>query len=221
MRILVVEDEKYLAQALGRGLSRQGYPVDLAFDGEAALDMAEINAYDLVVLDLNLPKVDGVEVCRRLRASGSTAGILMLTARSGLDDRVSGLDTGADDYLLKPFHFPELLARVRAVLRRDGVPRSSILRAGDMVLDPNAMKLFVGTVEIALTSKEFGILEYLIRSAGRVVSQEELLEHVWNEDANMFTQTIKVHINNIRKKLAEAGGQDKIATIKGRGYLVS
>jgi DNA-binding response OmpR family regulator len=221
MRILVVEDEKDLAQALGRGLSRQGYPVDLAFDGEAALDMAEINAYDLVVLDLNLPKVDGVEVCRRLRASGSTAGILMLTARSGLDDRVSGLDTGADDYLLKPFHFPELLARVRAVLRRDGVPRSSILRAGDMVLDPNAMKLFVGTVEIALTSKEFGILEYLIRSAGRVVSQEELLEHVWNDDANMFTQTIKVHINNIRKKLAEAGGQDKIATIKGRGYLVS
>ncbi len=221
MRILVVEDEKDLAEALGRGLTRQGYPVDLAFDGESALDMAEINNYDLIVLDLNLPKVDGIEVCRRIRASGSAVGILMLTARSGLDDRVSGLDTGADDYLIKPFHFPELLARVRAILRRDGEQRSSILRAGDMVLDPNAMKLFVGDAEIALTSKEFGILEYLIRCAGRVVSQEELLEHVWNDDANMFTQTIKVHINNIRKKLADAGGPDRISTIKGRGYLVS
>jgi len=124
MRILVVEDEKALAEALGRGLSRQGYPVDLAFDCESALDLAEINNYDLIVLDLNLPKVDGMEVCRRVRASGSSAGILMLTARSGLDDRVSGLDTGADDYLIKPFHFPELLARVRAILRRDGEQRS-------------------------------------------------------------------------------------------------
>jgi DNA-binding response OmpR family regulator len=221
MRILVVEDEKAMADALVHGLSRQGYSVDAAYDGEAALELSEINNYDLIVLDLNLPKVDGVEACRRIRASGATTGILMLTARSGLDDRVSGLDTGADDYLIKPFHFPELLARVRAVLRRDGEQRSVILRSGNMVLDPNSMKVFVGTKEVPLTAKEFGILEYLLRNAGKIVSQEELLEHVWNDDANIFTQTIKVHMNNIRKKLGEAGDKGMISTIKGRGYLIS
>jgi DNA-binding response OmpR family regulator len=221
MRILVVEDEKALADVLAHGLSRQGYPVDVAYDGEAALDLNEINNYDLVVLDLSLPKVDGMEVCRRLRASGSSTGILILTARSGLDDRVSGLDMGADDYLVKPFHFPELLARVRAILRRDGEHRNVILRCDDLVLDPNSMKLFLDETEIPLTSKEFGIFEYLMSNAGRVISQEELLEHVWNEDANLFTQTIKVHMNNIRKKLDAAGGGDRISTIKGRGYLIS
>ena len=221
MRILIVEDEKAMADALAHGLSRQGYSTDVAYDGEAALELAEINNYDLIVLDLNLPKVDGVEVCRRIRATGSKTGILMVTARSGLDDRVTGLDTGADDYLIKPFHFPELLARVRAILRRDGESRSVILRAGSLVLDPNSLKVYLDSVEVGLTSKEFGILEYLLRNAGKVVSQEEILEHVWNDDANMFTQTIKVHINNIRKKLAESGDENRIATIKGRGYLIS
>jgi len=220
MRILVVEDEKELADAIARGLTRQGYSVDVAYDGEAALLLAEVNSYDMVVLDLNLPKVDGLEVCRRMRTSGSTTGILMLTARSTLDDRVKGLDTGADDYLIKPFHFPELLARTRAILRREGGQRSIILRNGNLVLDPNTLKAFVGEIEITLTAKEFGILEYLMRNVGRVVSQEELLEHVWNEDANMFTQTIKVHINNIRKKLASAGAKEPISTIKSKGYLI-
>lgn len=220
MRILVVEDEKVMANALVTGLSRQGYSTDVAYDGEEALNLAEINKYDLVLLDLNLPKIDGIEVCRRLRASGDSTGILMLTARSGLDDRVLGLDIGADDYLLKPFHFPELLARVRAILRRDGENRDVILRSDDLVLDPNSVKLFLNGTEIPLTSKEFGILEYLMRNVGRVVSQEELLEHVWNEDANLFTQTIKVHINNIRKKLANVGGIGRISTIKGRGYII-
>ncbi len=220
MRILVVEDEKVMANALVTGLSRQGYSTDVAYDGEEALNLAEINKYDLVLLDLNLPKIDGIEVCRRLRASGDSTGILMLTARSGLDDRVLGLDIGADDYLLKPFHFPELLARVRAILRRDGENRDVILRSDDLVLDPNSVKLFLNGTEIPLTSKEFGILEYLMRNVGRVVSQEELLEHVWNEDANLFTQTIKVHINNIRKKLANVGGTGRISTIKGRGYII-
>jgi DNA-binding response OmpR family regulator len=221
MRILVVEDERVMADALAQGLSRQGYSVDAAYDGEAALDMAEVNAYDLVVLDLNLPKIDGVEVCRRLRTSNPPIGILMLTARSGLQDRVLGLDVGADDYVLKPFHFSELLARVRAVLRREGEQRSVILRHGDLSLDPNSMKVFYGPIMVNLTVKEFGILEYLLRNAGRVVSPEELLEHVWNNDANMFTQTIKVHINNLRKKLAEAGSGERIATIKGKGYIIS
>jgi DNA-binding response OmpR family regulator len=221
MRILVVEDEKDLTNALVIGLSRQGYSVDAAYDGESALRQAEINSYDLFILDLNLPKVDGMEVCRQLRQSGSTSGILMLTARSGLDDRVKGLDLGADDYLMKPFHFPELLARVRAILRRESEKHQVILRSDKLVLDPNAFKVYVGETEVALTAKEFGILEYLMRNVGRVVSQEELLEHVWNEDANMFTQAIKAHINNIRRKLERAGSDGCIATVKSKGYLIN
>jgi DNA-binding response OmpR family regulator len=220
MRILITEDEKDLADALARGLRQQGYAADIAYDGEQALVMAEVNDYDLIILDLNLPKVDGVEVCRRVRASGSPVGILMLTARSSLDDRVNGLDQGADDYLVKPFHFPELLARVRAILRREGETRHPILRIGDLVLDPNAIKGYFRGSEIAFTIKEFAVMEYLMRNAGRVISQEELLEHVWNEDTNMFTHTVKVHINNIRKKLSAAGAGDLISTVKGRGYLL-
>ena len=220
MRILITEDEKHLADALARGLRQQGYAADIASDGEEAMMMTEVNNYDLIILDLNLPKIDGVEVCHRIRAAGSPVGILMLTARSSLDDRVNGLDQGADDYLVKPFHFPELLARVRAILRREGETRDPILRIGDLVLDPNAIKGYYRGSEIVLTTKEFTILEYLMRNAGRVISQEELLEHVWNEDANMFTQTVKVHIKNIRSKLNTAGAGDLISTVKGRGYLL-
>lgn len=218
--MLVVEDEKELADALGRGLEQQGYAVDIAYDGEEALELFEVNGYDLILLDLNIPKIDGVEVCRQIRQSGSSTGILMLTARSGLDDRVNGLDQGADDYLVKPFHMSELLARVRAILRREGETRHTILRTGDLVLDPNAMRISFKDIEIPLTAKEFGILDYLMRNAGRVVSQEELLEHVWNEDANMFTHTLKVHINNLRKKLGTAGADDLITTVKGMGYMI-
>ena len=221
MRILVVEDEKPLADAITAGLTRQGYSADVVYDGEGAIRKAEINSYDLILLDLNLPKLDGIEVCRQLRAGGSVVGILMLTARGELDDRVTGLDTGADDYLLKPFHFPELLARMRAILRREADKKSTILRVGNVVLDPNTSRVLIGDKVTLLTAKEFGILEYLLRNAGRCVSQEELLEHVWNDDANLFTQSIKVHINNLRRKLSEAGAPEFIATIKGRGYLVS
>lgn len=220
MRILVVEDERDLADALARGLGRQGYAVDVAFDGEAALRAAEVNRYDLLVLDLNLPRVDGMEVCRQVRGAGSSTGILMLTARTGLDDRVEGLNQGADDYLVKPFHFPELLARVRAILRRKGEQRKTVLRVGELVLDPNAHRVSFRDSLITLTAKEFGILEYLMRNAGCVVSQEDLLEHVWSEDANLFTQSIKVHINNLRKKLDAAGGEGLISTVKGKGYMM-
>ncbi|OGO02752.1 MAG: DNA-binding response regulator [Chloroflexi bacterium RBG_13_53_26] len=220
MRILITEDEKDLADALATGLRRQGYAVDIAYDGEQALLLAEVNSYDLIILDLNLPKVDGIKVCSTLRGWGSSAGILMLTARAGLDDRIKGLDQGADDYLVKPFHFPELLARVRAILRREGDSRKPILRAGDLMLDSNALRASVKDTPVMLTAKEFGILEYLIRNAGRVVSQEELLEHVWGEEANAFTQSIKVHITNIRKKLSLAGGEGLISTMKGKGYLI-
>jgi DNA-binding response OmpR family regulator len=220
MRILVTEDEKDLADALVKGLERQGYAVDVAYDGEESLRLAEVNDYDLLILDLNLPKVDGMGVCQKLRDSGSSIGILMLTARAGLDSRVEGLDIGADDYLVKPFHFPELMARVRSILRREGEHRKPILRTGDLVLDPNTIRASVRDKQITLTAKEFGILEYLMRNVGRVVSQEEILEHVWSEDANMFTQSIKVHINNLRKKLDAAGGEGLISTIKGKGYLI-
>jgi DNA-binding response OmpR family regulator len=220
MRILVTEDERDLADALAKGLERQGYAVDVAYDGEESLRLAEVNDYDLLILDLNLPKVDGMEVCHRLRESGSSMGILMLTARSGLESRVNGLDIGADDYLVKPFHFPELLARVRAILRREGEHKKPILRIGDIVLDPNTIRAAVRDTQVTLTAKEFGILEYLMRNVGRVVSQEELLEHVWSEDANMFTQSIKVHINNLRKKLDGAGGVALISTAKGKGYMI-
>src|SRR5512136_953661 len=156
MRILVTEDEKDLADALAKGLERQGYAVDVAYDGEESLRLAEVNDYDLLILDLNLPKIDGMEVCRRLRDSGSSIGILMLTARAGLDSRVDGLDTGADDYLVKPFHFPELLARVRAILRREGAHKKPILRTGDLVVDPNTIRAAVRDTQVALTAKEFG-----------------------------------------------------------------
>lgn len=220
MRILIVEDEKDLASAIAKGLRKKGYAADVVYDGEEALFMTDVNDYDLVILDLNLPKVDGIEVCRNIRASGSPTGILMLTARSGLDDRIKGLDYGADDYLVKPFHFPELLARVRAVLRRKGEHRDTILRRGDLVIDPNTLNVYFRDSEINLTLKEFSILEYLMRNVGRIVSQEELFEHVWSEDANMLTQSIKVHINNIRKKLFAVGARDIVSTVRGRGYML-
>ena len=220
MRILITEDEKDLANAIARGLQKQGYATDIAYDGEEALFMLDVSDYDLVILDLNLPKVDGVEVCKRIRVSGSPVGVLMLTARSGLDDRIKGLEQGADDYLVKPFHFPELLARVRAILRRKGESRHIILRAGDLVIDPNTLKGYFRDSEIVFTVKEFSIMEYLMRNIGRIVSQEEILEHVWSEDANFFTQAIKVHINKIRKKLHAVGARDIISTVKGRGYVI-
>ena len=220
MRILVVEDEKELASAIARGLQKQGYAADVAYDGEDALFKAEVNDYDLIVLDLNLPKIDGIEVCRRLRAAGATTGILMLTARAAPDDRTAGLELGADDYLIKPFHFPELVARVRAILRRKGERRNVILRTGDLVIDANSLRCYLGEQQVSLTVKEFAIMEYLARNAGRIVSQEEILEHVWGEDTDMFTHSIKVHVKNIRKKLAAAGGESIITTVKGRGYVV-
>ena len=220
MRILIVEDEEDLANAISKGLRKQGYATDVAYDGQEALFMADVNDYDLLILDLNLPKVDGMEVCRNIRASNSTIGILVLTARSGLDDRVNGLNYGADDYLVKPFHFPELIARVRAVLRRKGEQRHTILRVGDLVLDPNTLKFYFQVSEVNLTVKEFSIVEYLMRNVGRIVSQEELLEHVWGEDSNLLTQAIKVHINNIRKKLRAVGADKIISTVRGRGYIL-
>jgi len=219
MRLLVIEDESDLAHALAKGLRHEGYAVDVALDGEQGCELGMINDYDLLLLDLNLPEMDGLEVCRRLRNSRPTLLILMLTARSKPDERVVGLDLGADDYLIKPFHFAELTARIRALLRRDIRVRAPLLHYQDLKLDPVARVVWKGNSRLELTSKEFGILEYLLRHMGEIVSQEVLLEHVWDMQTNPLTNTVRVHINSLRRKLADMAETPRyIETIINQGY---
>ena len=219
MRLLVVEDEADLAHALGKGLRQQGYAVDLAFDGMQGFELAGINDYDLLILDLNLPEMDGLEVCRRLRASQLSMLILILTARDRPDERIAGLDLGADDYLVKPFNFGELTARIRALLRRDMHVRSPLLQYKDLKLDLTARILWQDNRRLELTGKEFGIIEYLLRHQGEIVSQETFLEHVWDMEANPLTNTVRVHINSLRRKLQDMAETPRyIETIVGQGY---
>ncbi|MBE7519111.1 MAG: response regulator transcription factor [Thermoflexaceae bacterium] len=220
MRVLVVEDEEPITSAIERGLTKLGYAVDTAFDGAEALEKATVNSYDVICLDLNLPRIDGIEVCRRLREDRYTGSIIMLTARSGIRDRIEGLDTGADDYLVKPFAFSELAARIRAITRREGGLREPVLNTRGLELDPNTNRTRRDGREIHLTPKEFALLYYLARNEGRAVPQEELLEHIWDEHANPFTQTVKVHMNNLRRKLNEDFGEQLIETIRGKGYVL-
>ncbi len=220
MRVLVVEDEEPIASAIERGLTKLGYAVDVALDGVEALDKASVNNYDVVCLDLNLPKLDGVEVCRRLREDRFGGGIIMLTARSAIRDRIEGLDQGADDYLVKPFAFSELAARIRAVTRREGGLREPLINTRGLELDPNTNRVKRDSKEIHLTPKEFALVYYLARNEGRAVPQEELLEHIWDEHANPFTQTVKVHMNNLRRKLNEGFDEQLIETIRGKGYVL-
>ncbi|MGH2608279.1 MAG: response regulator transcription factor [Tepidiformaceae bacterium] len=220
MRVLVVEDEEPIASAIERGLTKLGYAVDVALDGVEALDKASVNNYDVVCLDLNLPKLDGVEVCRRLREDRFGGGIIMLTARSAIRDRIEGLDQGADDYLVKPFAFSELAARIRAITRREGGLREPLINTRGLELDPNTNRVKRDGKEIHLTPKEFALVYYLARNEGRAVPQEELLEHIWDEHANPFTQTVKVHMNNLRRKLNEGFDEQLIETIRGKGYVL-
>jgi DNA-binding response OmpR family regulator len=220
MRVLVVEDEEPIANAIERGLIKKGYAVDVAADGAEAIEKASVNNYDVICLDLNLPRIDGVEVCRRLRADRFNGGIIMLTARSGIRDRVEGLDEGADDYLVKPFAFSELEARIRAISRREGSLREPVIETRGLELDPNTNRARRNGQEIHLTPKEFSLVYYLARNEGRAVPQEELLEHIWDEHANPFTQTVKVHMNNLRRKLNEGFEDQLIETIRGKGYVL-
>ena len=203
MRLLVIEDEPDIASALEKGLRQIAYAVDMALDGERGSELALVNDYDLLILDLNLPGVDGLEVCRRVRAECPSLLILMLTARSRPDERVAGVDLGADDYLVKPFYFAELTAHVRALLRRDLRVRVPLLQYKDVKLDPAARVVWKGNRRVELTSKEFGILEYLLRHRGEIVSQEAILEHVWDMQTNPLTNTVRVHINSLRRKLED------------------
>lgn len=220
MRVLVVEDEEAIAGAIERGLIKQGYEVDVARDGAEALEMAATTNYDVICLDLNLPRVDGIEVCRRLREERFPGGIIMLTARSSIRERIEGLDQGADDYLVKPFAFSELAARIRAITRRDGAMREPIIETRGLELDPNTNRCRRDGKEIHVTPKEFALLYYLARNEGRAVPQEELLEKIWDEHANPFTQTVKVHMNNLRRKLNEGFEEQLIETIRGKGYVL-
>ena len=219
MRLLVIEDEPDIASALEKGLRQAGFAVDIALDGERGTELALIYDYDLLILDLNLPEIDGLEVFRRIRADHPSLLILMLTARSKPDERVTGLDLGADDYLVKPFYFAELIARIRALLRRDMRMHSALLQYKDVKLDPTARVVWQGNRRLELTSKEFGILEYLLHHQGEIVSQEALLEHVWDMQTNPLTNTVRVHINSLRRKLEDVAETPRyIETIIGQGY---
>lgn len=219
VRILVVDDEVDLAEAVSRGLRREGYAVDVANDGLEALDKAMINAYDLVCLDITMPGIDGREVCRRIRADvDPQPRILMLTARDGLEDRVAGLDEGADDYLVKPFAFPELSARVRSLLRRDSRSVSAVVSVGELELDDARHEARRGDRRLDLTAKEFALLRYFMLHAGEVISQESLLEHVWDEHADPFTNTVRVTVGTLRRKVSIGDEPPLIETVIGSGY---
>jgi len=218
MRILVVEDEHRLAAVLKQGLLEQGYAVDVAHDGEVGLGLAELEPYDLLVLDVMLPGLDGLALCRRLRAKGRHMPVLLLTARDAVDDRVTGLDSGADDYLTTPFAFRELLARVRALLRREGRSRDPLLRAGDLTLDPATREVRRGGRTVELTSKEYAILEYLLHHPNRVLTRTQIAEHVWDYDFVAMSNVIDVYIRSLRRKLDDNDESRLLHTVRGAGY---
>lgn len=218
MRVLVVEDERNLADAIARGLRRQGMAVDVAYDGDTGHEMSYVTRYDVVVLDRDLPGMHGDQICADLAASGALTRVLMLTASGSVDDRVEGLQLGADDYLPKPFDFTELVARVRALGRRATPPAPPVLSAGDLVLDPAKRSVTRSGEPVELTRKEFGVLEVLLSARGGVVSQEELLERVWDANADPFTTIVRTTIRTLRRKL---GDPPLIDTVVGSGYRIA
>lgn len=218
MRILLVEDEKILSKYIAKGLSNSGYAVDAVYDGEEALYEYSVNGYDLIVLDLNLPKKDGLEVLREIREKDADIKILILSARNKVDDRILGLDEGANDYLIKPFDFGELEARIRNLLRREFSQMPTVLSLADLHLDTGSRRVTYQGEEVSLTRKEYGILEYLMLHKNQVVSAEEVTEHVWNNEFDPFSSTLRYHIHSLKKKLNAVSGLDLIKTIHGQGY---
>ena len=218
MRVLVVEDELRMASLIRRGLAAEGLAADVAAKGEDALWLAEAHDYDAIVLDVMLPGLNGFETCRRLRANGVWAPVLMLTARDAVDDRVAGLDNGADDYLVKPFAFAELLARLRALARRGDPERPSVLGVGDLTLDPATREVRRGIVEIPLAAKEFALLETFMRRPGEVLSRLHLLEHAWDFAYDARSNVVDVHVRRLRQKIDEPFGRRSLETVRGAGY---
>jgi heavy metal response regulator len=221
VRILLVEDEPNAASLLAKGLREDAYAVDVAGDGEKALELAHTNDYDLIILDVMLPRKDGFQVCRELRAAGSAVPVLMLTARDAVEDRVEGLDSGADDYLSKPFEFEELLARVRALLRRKPALYREVLVVGDLSVDTRTRRVSRDGRELDLTAKEFALLEYLVRRAGEVVGRAEISEHVWDQSYDPFSKVIDVFIQRLRRKVDEGHDVKLIRTRRGEGYVLT
>jgi two-component system OmpR family response regulator len=218
VRVLVVEDEKKLGELLGRGLREEGYAADVTDRGEEALWMAKAVPYDAIVLDVMLPGVDGFEICRRLRRDAVWAPVLMLTARDGVDDRVEGLDAGADDYLAKPFAFEELLARLRALTRRVPVERPPVLEVGDLRLDPAAHRTWRGATELDLSAKEFALLELFMRRPGITLSRTQLLDGAWDIAFESRSNVVDVYVRYLREKIDRPFGRDSIETVRGVGY---
>ncbi len=220
MRILLVEDEKRVASFIQRGLKEEHFAVDVAHDGEKGIEMTSLSSYDLIILDLMLPERDGLAVCKEIRSRKNDVPILMLTARSGVKDRVLGLNAGADDYLGKPFAFEELLARVQALLRRKRSEKSPVLKVDGLELNQLTHKVRREEQEIELTSKEYALLEYLMLHAGQVVTRTMISEHVWNESFETFTNVIDVYVNYLRNKIDKGSDKPLIHTIRGTGYLL-
>ena len=221
MRLLVVEDEQRIADFIRRGLSEQGHAVDVAADGEEALDWAAIAEFDVIVLDIMLPIRDGIDVCRTLRARGLHTPILMLTARDAVEDRVLGLDSGADDYLVKPFAFAELLARIRALARREPAVAGTVLQVGDLTLKTATREASRDGEEITLTAKEHALLEYFMRHPNHVLTRTMIAEHVWSYDFDNATNVIDVHVRNLRRKIDDPFPTKLIQTVRGAGYRIS
>jgi two-component system, OmpR family, response regulator len=218
MRILIVEDEKKMAALIRRGLREEGFAVDVTERGEDALWMAAATEYDGIVLDVMLPGIDGFETCRRLRDDGVWSPVLMLTARDAVEDRVAGLDGGADDYLVKPFSFAELLARLRALARRGPVDRPTVLEVGELRLDPATRQVWRGDAEISLSAKEFALLEAFMRRPGEVLSRYQLLEHAWDYAYENRSNVIDVYVRYLREKVDRPFGAKSIETVRGAGY---
>jgi len=220
MRILLVEDERKIAHFIERGLKEEHYAVDVAYEGENAIYMAQANPYDLLILDIMLPGMDGITICRELRRNKIDVPILMLTAREKVQDRIKGLDSGADDYLTKPFAFEELLARVRALLRRKSGRTAALLRIADLELDRNSHRVRRADKEIELTAKEYSLLEYLLLNAGQVVTRTMICEHVWDIHFDSDTNVIDVYVNYLRNKIDKGFGSALIHTVRGMGYIL-
>ena len=221
MRLLVVEDDPKLARIIARGLREAAYAVDVSGDGRDAIAQAAINSYDAIILDIMLPGVDGLAVCRELRARAIKTPILMLTARDAIADRIAGLDTGADDYLTKPFDFGELLARLRALLRRPEALQPALIKIADLEIDSLAHSVTRAGVAIALTSKEYALLELLSRHAGQVVSRADIVAHVWDDNHDPFTNAVEVYVNRLRGKIDREPWKPLIHTRRGAGYILT
>jgi heavy metal response regulator len=220
VRLLVVEDESKVASFIKKGLGEEGYAVDLAADGEAGLAMALERVHDLIILDIRLPKMDGLQVLRMLRQDKVTTPVLLLTVRATIEDKVLGLDAGADDYLTKPFAFQELVARVRALLRRRAEAEPAVLRVGDLSLDPARRTVVLGGVKIDLTAREFALLDYFMRNPGRVLTRTMIAEHVWDYSFDTSTNVIDVYVNYLRKKIDAEREPKLLHTVRGVGYML-